>query len=173
MSLYLPGHPPVSTQNRKSNSTKAWLEDQADLIARGFQILAVLNGGLTGRVAYLSVGQNSLAVEGQGDLTVEVQTGLGFFEGIPLGLDAVQSITVGVPVTNDRIDRVSWDVLNKVAVLTVGVESATPSAPGVPENHLDLATILARTTMLKVLEPGDSDDSTNAVVTNADNFINT
>lgn len=171
MAFTSPGNPPITSGDRTASVHKSWLEE----FVAAFELVQwflsqELAGGATGIWAYGSVGYDSCVPSVTGlDMVVTVAAGAGFYGGVPWRKDISSNVAVVAPVSNPRIDLVAWDAENSTLVLVNGTEAASPSAPALPTNHVEICQVYNRVgeTVIK-----STDDSTNGYITNTRTFVN-
>ena len=110
------------------------------------------------KVTYPNYDELQVVQQGSPDMTVQVKAGAGMLNRVMSYLSAdTNSATITAPSVNPRIDLVTINTLTDEVAITTGVESATPSAPATPSDHLALATLLLTTSHTQIVT-GDITD---------------
>lgn len=104
--------------------------------------LAVLEFALAARGNGVDQNGGALAVTAEGTPSMAVNIGVGWavVSGQVVALRAATTLTFVAPVTDPRIDLI---VINQLGVVSAvaGTENASPSAPSVPSDSLEIAKI--------------------------------
>ena len=80
------------------------------------------------------------------NMTVRVDAGYLWVDGVLTEIAAQNSATITVPGTNPRIDRVVKDIATAAISVVTGTEAASPSAPDIPEDKEPICQIYLETT---------------------------
>ena len=165
MALTKPGNPPITSSNRSAYDHKVWLEalvDQVELLQ--WFIGELISEGVT---AWWKAGHAAPSVTGL-DTTVTVAAGAGFYANVPFRKYSSSGVEILATVTHPRIDKVCWDAQNENLVAVQGTAAASPAAPAVPTNYVEIAEVYVRvgSTTIKA-----ADDSTNSYMTDTRDFV--
>lgn len=179
MPYEFPGQHPINTGagsnqvNRTAATTRDWLNDVVDAVARQQKALAWYLGAVTGVYAGWTNGADSLkvaAVSPTPDMRVTTKSGMALLDGVPGFLDTDSTTSAMVaPSGNPRIDIVCLDIPTQAIIVTTGSEGASPSAPSTPAGRVKLAQVYHRVGSTSIK---NTDDSTNSYITDSRVYLN-